>query len=119
MVSRTTQYSGLVALLGGYVAILVYGARTGTPVDGVKGLYVGVVLLGGGAARVTWPEFFHNSHPAEAVMFLAAGVAFGYSGLSAFSVVPSVQYATLVGEVALLVAVGLIISRRHEAISAA
>ncbi|WP_396610629.1 hypothetical protein ACH9L7_10330 [Haloferax sp. S1W] len=101
------------------MAILVYGAGTGTPVDGLKGVYVGLVLFGGGAARAVWTECFDNSHPAEAVMFLAAGVAFGYSGLSVFSVVPSVQYASLVGDVSLLVAVGLMIFCRHRSPSAA
>jgi len=110
MGSSTVRYGGLVAILGGYVAILGYGAVTGTVTTAIVDLYAGVLLLGIGTVRYVRDRTVGTGRP-ETVAFVVAGVAIGYNGVSALWAVPSVAYINTVGDLTLIAGLLLLLHR--------
>ena len=110
MVSATVRYGGLVAVVGGYLAILGYGAVTGTTTAAVTDLYLGALLLAAIGARYIWdggrePSVFETGG------FVIAGVAMLYTGGSVLAAVPSIEYVETVGDIALFVAAFFLLYR--------
>ena len=110
MVSSTVRYGSLVAIPGGYVAILGYGVATGTTTGAATDLYVGVLLLGIVAARFIWGKTVEPGPP-ETVAFGVGGIAIGYNGVSILSAAPPVGFINTVGDLALVVGLLLLVHR--------
>lgn len=109
----TVRTGALLALLGGYIAILGYGILTATPAaTAVADLYFAIVLLAAAAARVAFTGMGERTRQLETVAFVVAGVAVGYAGLAGLSLVPAVASADTVGTLAILLALGLLLYRR-------
>lgn len=111
---RTLRLGLLGVLLGGYVALLGYGAVTETAAaSAVADLYVAVILFAAVGARVWLEAVGEGAQILETLAFLVAGVAIGYAGLAGLSVVPPAGPADVIGNLAVLVAVGLLVYRRN------
>jgi hypothetical protein len=112
---RTLRLGILGLLLGGYLALLGYGAVTETAAaSALADLYVAVILFAAVGARVWLEEVGEGAHQLETLAFLVAGIAIGYAGLAGLSVVPPVGPADVIGNLAVLVAVGLLVYRRNS-----
>lgn len=117
---RTLRLGILGVLLGGYVALIGYGAVTETAAaSAAADLYVAVILFAAVGARVWLEEVGEGAHQLETLAFLVAGIAIGYAGLAGLSVVPPVGPADVIGNLAVLVAVGLLVYRRNSEIGVA
>jgi uncharacterized membrane protein len=110
MASSTVQYGILVAILGGYVAILGYGVATGTTTVAPTDLYAGVLLLGIVTVRSISDQTIEPGLP-ETVAFVIAGVAIGYDGVSALSAAPPVEYINTIGDLGLIAGLLLLVDR--------
>jgi hypothetical protein len=111
---RDNQRGKRLALLivGGFALLIGYNITTDNPtVEAIIPLYLGLWLVGllvwpivieGVPKRARWPEIG---------AFAIAGVAKAYAGLSALSIVPTLQSVSTVGDVVLLVGGVLILYR--------
>lgn len=110
MDSSTRRYGGLVAIPGGYAAILGYGSVTGTATAALTNLFLGTVLLGVATAGYIRNGTLEAGVP-EMGAFVVAGIAMAYEGVSRFSDIPPIEYIYTVGEIAVLVAGSLLLYR--------
>lgn len=104
----------LVAVVGGYVAVVVGWTVAGPPgADAVAAgnVYVGVVVLAAVAIRIGWRETYGRVPRAELAALLVAGCAFGYRGLSTLTGARRPWYVDPVGDLAMVLAFGLLFYR--------
>lgn len=104
----------LIAIPLGYVGLIGYGTMTGQPAGfALADVFLGSVLIVGVLSAFRPGDTGPNLVGLARVGYLVAGVAFGYSGLVGLGVVPRVPGASVVGDLALVVALGAYVYQRE------
>ncbi len=112
---RILRLGLLSALVGGYIALFGYGMLTETPTaSAAADLYVAVILFGAVTGRVWLDGVGEGTQLLETAAFLVAGLAIGYAGLAGLSVVPTASGVDTLGNLAILVALVLLVHRRRS-----
>lgn len=113
--SPRTRIAFLVGALLVYVGLIGYGAVTGdSAAFALAQVHIGLVLVVAVGFGMAIQQVRSNLLTLSAVGYFLAGLAIGYSGLAALSVVPAYDVLAPAGDVALFVALGAYLYQRHR-----